>query len=384
MVVPISFARKGTHPVNRQPISTPSAHAAKGFLLVLATAVLLAACQPGTNQATPNTVPAASTAPTAAPGTVTSAPTATSAATATVAITASTSAVTVAGDDGTTVTLAANPQKVISLTPATSELMFALGAGDRLVGRTDYDDFPADVSEVPAVATFQGVEMEKVVDIGPDLVLAGGNGFTPAADIQRMRDLGFPVLVLYAEDVSGVQDDIRLVGQAVDEEDAAAQIVAAIQDRIDEVTLAVAELPKPRTFYEIGNDPELYGPAPGSFVADMVTLAGGDPITTTDPAVFSIPVERLVSLDPEVIVLGDAAYGVCPDSVAARPGWKSITAIKNDDVRPVNDTIVTRPGPRIGEGLAALALTIHPDAAIAAPADATALCAVNNGSPSPS
>jgi iron complex transport system substrate-binding protein len=116
----------------------------------------------------------------------------------------------------------------------------------------------------------------------------------------------------------------------------------------------------------------------------MVTLAGGDPITTTDPAVFSIPLERLVSLDPKVIVLGDAAYGVCPDSIASRPGWKSITAVKNGDVRPVNDTIVTRPGPRIGDGLAALALAIHPDAAIAPPADPTVLCAPTTESPSPS
>lgn len=362
----------------------------KSPLLALTAALLLAACQPAVNQPTPAgtrvpAAPSASAAPTVAPAaSASAAATGAAAPTATVVATASVASVTVTGDDGTAVTVAADPQKVISLTPATSELMFALDIGDRLVGRTDYDDYPAEVSDVPAVATFQGVEIEKVVDIGPDLVLAGGNGFTPDADIQRMRDLGFPVLVLYAEDVSGVQADIRLVGQAVGEEDAAEQIVGAIQGRIDEVTLSVGELPKPRTFYEIGNDPELYGPAPGSFIADMVALAGGDPITTTDPAIFSIPVERLVSLDPEIIVLGDAAYGVCPDSVAARPGWKSITAVKNDDVHPVNDTIVTRPGPRIGDGLAALALTIHPDAAIVPPADDTQLCAASNGSPSPS
>ena len=96
----------------------------------------------------------------------------------------------------------------------------------------------------------------------------------------------------------------------------------------------------------------------------MVALAGGDPITTTDPSVFSIPLEELVTADPQVIVLGDAAYRhVCPDAVAARPGWDDITAVTNGAIVPVNDTIVTRPGPRIGEGLAALALAIHPDAA---------------------
>ena len=177
--------------------------------------------------------------------------------------------------------------------------------------------------------------------------------------------------------------DIKLVGQALGEDDASDSIATSIQAQVDLVTQAVANLPQPRTFYEIGDDPELYGPAPDSFVADMVTLAGGDAITTTDPSVFSIPVERLVSQDPQVIVLGDAAYGTCPDSVATRPGWEGITAVKSGDIRPVDDTIVTRPGPRIGDGLVALALAIHPDAALAAPPDAVALCAATP-SPSPS
>jgi iron complex transport system substrate-binding protein len=106
----------------------------------------------------------------------------------------------------------------------------------------------------------------------------------------------------------------------------------------------------------------------------MVALAGGDPITTTDPAVFSISVERLVDLDPEVIVVGDAQFGVCPEQVAARPGWGGMTAVREGAVRPVDDTIVTRPGPRLADGLAALALAIHPDAEIAPPADARAFC----------
>ena len=381
--------------MRRDSSPTPSVSRGKGsfrFLLTVAAALALAACSPATSAPTsspaltpapsissPSVTLAASTQPTPAPTASPTIPVATAAATPT------TSAITVTDDEGTTVTLAAPPNKVISLTPATSELMFALGAGDRLVGRTDSDDYPAQVSSVPAVATFQGVEMEKVVNIGPDLVLAGGDGFTSAADIKRMRDLGFPVLVLYAKDVPGVLADIRLVGQAVGEESAASSIATSIQVQIDQVTQAVADLPQPRTFYEIGDDPELYGPAPDSFVADMVTLAGGAAITTTDPSVFSIPVERLVAVDPQVIVLGDAAYGTCPDTVAARPGWEGITAVRNGDVVPVDDTIVTRPGPRIGDGLVALALAIHPDAALSAPPDAVAYCTAGpSPSPSPS
>ncbi|HEY7025255.1 MAG TPA: helical backbone metal receptor [Candidatus Limnocylindrales bacterium] len=320
--------------------------------------------------ASPTGTPLPQTSATAVPTTPAAPPTVL----ATTAASPTSSSITVTGDDGTTVTLASAPQRVVSLTPATTELMFELGAGDRLVGRTDYDDYPPEASQVPPVATFQGVEMEKVVNIGPDLVLAGGNNFTSQADIDKMRQLGYPVLVLYAQDVAGVLADISLVGQAVGESDTAAHINDSIQGRIDEVSTAVASLSKPRTFYEIGDDPELYGPAPDSFVADEVTLAGGDPITTTDPAVFSIPLERLVSEDPEVIVLGDAAYGTCPSDVYGRAGWKKITAVEKQAVVPVDDTIVTRPGPRIGEGLAALALAIHPDAQITPPADVPVYC----------
>ncbi len=286
----------------------------------------------------------------------------------------STTGVTLVDDEGTTIALSAIPETVVSLTPATTELLFALGVGDKLVGRTDFDDYPPEALDVAAVATFEGVNIEQVVDIDPDLVIAGGNNFTPPDDVARLRDLGIPVLVIYAEDVAEVLADIRLVGKAVGEEQAAEGVVGAIQERVDQVTAALAGLERPRTFYEIGILPDIYGPAPDSFVADMVNLAGGDPITTTDPAVYSISLERLVTLDPEVIVLGDAAYGTCPGSVVTRAGWTGITAVRDGHVRPVDDIIVTRPGPRLGEGLAALALAIHPDADIEPPTTGAELC----------
>ncbi|MDL2336023.1 MAG: hypothetical protein QFC55_08335, partial [Chloroflexota bacterium] len=98
------------------------------------------------------------------------------------------------------------------------------------------------------------------------------------------------------------------------------------------------------------------------------------PITSTDPAVYSIPLEQLVTQDPQVIVLGDAPYGSCPDQIVGRPGWAGMTAVRDGQIRPVDDIVVTRPGPRLGEGLAALALAIHPDADIAPPTAGTDYC----------
>jgi len=269
---------------------------------------------------------------------------------------------TLVDDEGTSVTLAAEPERIVSLSPANTETVFALGAGARLVGGTDADDFPAEAKALPDVATYQGVVVERLVSLEPDLVLAAGNGFNPPADIARIRGLGIPVVVLYAEDVPGVLHDIGLIGSAIGESQAAATMTAAMEARIAAISdAALAQGSRPRTFYELGDQPEIYGPADGSFVADMVSLAGGDPITTGSTTAYSISLERLVTADPEVIVLGDANYGATPDAVAARPGWAGMTAVKTGAVRPVDDVIVTRPGPRLADGLAALALAIHPD-----------------------
>ncbi len=283
---------------------------------------------------------------------------------------------TLTDGEGTEITLDAPPERVVSLSPANTEIVFALGAGDVLVGGTDFDDFPAEAADLPDVATFTGVLMEQVVDLDPELVLAAGNGFTPAPDIERMRELGFPVLVVYAETVDEVLTDIELIGQAIDREEEATDLTAGMRDRMEEVTTAPRDSgEEPRVFYQIGSEPEIYGPAPGSFIADMVRLAGGEPITTSDPAIFSIPVEQLVTADPEIIVVGDAAYGVCPEQVAARPGWREMTAVREGAIRPIDDTIVTRPGPRLAEGLASLAVAIDPDLELPSPPPPVTFCA---------
>ena len=268
---------------------------------------------------------------------------------------------TLVDDEGTAVAIKAEPQRIASLSPANTETVFALGAGDRLVGGTMSDDFPADAAALPDVADFDSVLMEQLVAADPDLVLAAGNGLNKPADIARIRELGIPVVVLYPEDVPSVLEDIELIGQAIGKADEADAITAAMQARIDDVSTAAAAVPQPRTFYEIAVDTSIWGPTDDSFTSDMITLAGGEAITTGSPTASNVSLERLVDADPEVIVLGDANYGMTPDQVAARPGWEDMTAVKSGAIRPVDDLIVTRPGPRLADGLAALAMAIHPD-----------------------
>lgn len=327
-------------------------------------AALVAACSgtvsapasvaPATSAAAPAATSAGaapSVAPTTAPAAATPAPTAPPA-----------FPVTLTDDEATGVTILARPARIVSLTPAVTETLFALGAGDRVVAVTDFDDYPAEVAQLPHVASFTGVDIEKVVGMKPDLVIAGGNGFNPPEAIAKLRSVGIPVVVVYADSVDGILRDIELVGVAVGAGPASGALTAWMRERIDAISAAARTSTAPRVFYEIDATKDIFGPAPDSFLASMIELAGGDPVTSGDPAVFAIPLEKLVAADPQVIVLGDANYGTTPAAVADRPGWGGIAAVKAGAVRPVDDTIVTRPGPRVVDGLRALALAIDPSA----------------------
>ncbi len=268
-------------------------------------------------------------------------------------------------DEGTSVTIPSEPRTIVSLTPATTETLFALGTGDRIKGKgQDVFLYPPAAGAVPDVATFDSVDIEKIVGLAPDVVFAGGNSFTPPDDIAKMRSLGLTVVVLYAPSVAAVSHDILLIGQAVGEQADAAAMAVRIEAGFDDVRAAVAGLPKPRLFYEIDSTGAIYGPADHSFLAEMIEIAGAVPITTGSPDKYDISVERLIQQDPEVILMADAPFGVTAEQVAARPGWKAMTAVKDGQIRPIDDQTVTRPGPRLFLGLELLARTIHPEAIV--------------------
>ncbi len=271
--------------------------------------------------------------------------------------------VSLVDDEGNAVELAEEPQRIVSLTPAVTETLFAIDAGDRVVATTDFDDYPPEAIDLPDVASYTSVDVEAIVGLEADLVIAGGNFFNDPEALARLRTLGIPVLVVYAPDVDTVLADIELIGRAVGRAAEAAEVTATMRTDIEAVQRSVAELEAPRVFYELDATNAIYGPADDSFLEEMIILAGGAPITTGSPTAFEIPLERLVSEDPEVILLGDAAYGVTPDQVSARPGWGGMTAVETGAIRPVDDVIITRPGPRLTEGLRALALAIHPEIA---------------------
>ena len=276
---------------------------------------------------------------------------------------------TLTDDAGRTITLPARPQRVVSLAPSNTEIVCVLGACDALTGVTDFDDYPPNVKTVAHVVVQAKVDAEKVVAARPDLVLAAGNGLTSEAAIKQLSDLGLQVMTLYPRNLDGVYRDIDLVGRALGVPQKAESTIASMRQRVKAVSDAVAAAPRPRTFYEVSVfEGTIYTAGKDSFLASLITLAGGSPVTG-DAQSGAIQLEDLIAADPELVLLGDASYdptlATQPKAITtlrARSGWGQISAVRSGKVLPYTDDVVTtRPGPRIVEGLEALARAIHPD-----------------------
>ena len=285
--------------------------------------------------------------------------------------------VTLTDDEGTEVTLSAEPQVIVSLTPATTEILFAIGAGPRVAGKVeDIASYPPEADSVPVVATFAGVDVEEIVALEADLVISAGDGLTQGAAVEQLRRADIPVLVAYPTTIEGAFAGVRLIGRAVGAEAEAEELANSMSREIEDLGMLASTAPtKPRMFYEIDVTGGIFTPPADSLYGEMFRLAGAEPIS--GDAGYSISLEDLVAADPEVILLGDGAYGVTAEAVAARPGWDGMSAVKDGRIVAVDDVVVTRPGPRLVDGLRALIAAIHPDLAgqlpSAAPSPAAAL-----------
>ena len=331
--------------------------------LIAAAALIVAACSAAAGSAAPSTGASSAVVATATTTTApTPAPTPAYSPSPTPAF-----PVSVIDDEGSSYQFATQPSKIVSLTPATTEILFAVGAGDRVVAKVeDVADYPPEAKAVPVVATFQGVDVERIVGLGADLVIAGGNFGTPPDAVTKLRSLGIPVIVVYAADVTAALKDIELIGTAVGRAGAAKDLSVSMRAGFDQIAAATAGLPVPRVFYETGTGAQgaVYGIADGSVYEALIGLAGGKAVTTGSPTNWEMSTEALIKADPQIILLGDGAYGMTADTVAARPGWKVLTAVKDRAIAPIDDIVVTRPGPRLVAGLLALSRAIHPDAVL--------------------
>ena len=264
--------------------------------------------------------------------------------------------VTVTGSNGVEVVFSERPRRIVSYSPAFTEVLFAVDLGDTLVGRDKYSDFPPQAAGVPSIGDAFNVNLEALAELEPDLVYISFE--TPVSAIQN---LGIKVLYLNPPDsLNGVLDQIRLFGRILDATAGAEALAASMQARIETVRRQLSGVEQgPRVFFEL--DPLLYTVGPDSFIGSLLTTLKAQNIAEDAGGPFpQISVETVVERDPQVILFTDTATE-SPETIASRAGWDTITAVQENRVFPVQSDLVSRPGPRIVEGLESLAMLLYPD-----------------------
>jgi ABC-type Fe3+-hydroxamate transport system substrate-binding protein len=263
-------------------------------------------------------------------------------------------------DDYGTAVAAGTARRIVSLSPTTTEILFALGAGERLVGRTHWDLFPDSARRVPDLGDGIRPNVEAVLAARPDLVvLYGGNENREAA--RRLGEAGVRVLALKVDRIADFRRATRLLGAAVGEPRRAADVVDSVARTLDRVRAATAALPRPRVLWPMNAEP-LYVIGAGSFLSELIEIAGGTNVfaDARQPSP-QVSREEVLHRDADVVIIAPAAAS----RFAADPAWRSLTAVRGHRVLRYDTTLVPRPAVRLGEAARSLALLLHPEAAAA-------------------
>ncbi|MFH1327667.1 MAG: ABC transporter substrate-binding protein, partial [Candidatus Bathyarchaeota archaeon] len=271
---------------------------------------------------------------------------------------------------GNVVTLTAPPERIVSLAPSNTETLFLIGAGDMVVGVTDFCDYPynftawVEAGNMSSIGSYYGPSVEPIVALEPDLVLASTGSLDAAV---TLKGLGYNVLVIEGRTLDNILQDILLVGRATYKDAEASAVVTEMRARIDAVAnQAAAASTTPKVYHEVWNEP-LMSVGPGTFIDELITLAGGTNIfndaTTSWPQISS---EAVIEKNPDVMFFPDMYMGVgnfydTIESVSSRPGWGSITAVQNGALYEINADIISRTGPRLVDALEAIAKMVHPE-----------------------
>lgn len=263
--------------------------------------------------------------------------------------------VTVTDDAGRKVTISTRPERIVSLAPANTEIVAALGGLDRLVGVTTYCDYPAEVADIAKVGDFIQPNLEAIAAARPDLVLVTTG--VQAEIISQLEELGAVVVAIDPQSLNDVFTSIDTVGAVIGEPQAAAETVDSMRVQLDDIGERVENAPV-RCFIEIAQDP-LFTAGSGTLLNDLIEHAGGENVVT-EAGYVAYSVEQLVKADPEVYLATRGSMS-SPDDIQGRPGYASLAAVSAGRVYVLDDNLVSRPGPRVVEGVRQIAEALHPD-----------------------
>jgi iron complex transport system substrate-binding protein len=267
---------------------------------------------------------------------------------------------------GRSVNLDGPALRVVSLAPSNTEILYAVGAGGQVVGRDDFSNYPEPALQVTAVGGSMGdYNLEQIVSLKPDLVLAAEIN-TPE-QVQALEKLDLTVFyVANPKDLGKMYVLLNTIATLTGHEAQASQMVTDLKARADKVQAALANVTeRPKVFYELdGSEPSKpWTSGRDTYISQLIGMAGGENVADQQGADWlQMSQEALIIQNPDIILLGDAAYGTTAEDVAARAGWDAIRAVKESRIYPFNDDTVSRPGPRNVDALEELAKIIHPEA----------------------
>ncbi|NLU10479.1 MAG: cobalamin-binding protein [Tepidanaerobacter acetatoxydans] len=270
--------------------------------------------------------------------------------------------ITLTDQMGREVTIEKLPERIISLAPSNTEILFTLGLEDRIVGVTDFCDYPEAAKSKEKIGGFSEPNIEKIISLQPDLILATSMHQKPVEELEK---LNVPSVVLDPKDFEDVFTSIEIIGKATGQDDKAAAIVGDLKARVkdvDDKVIKLTEDERPKVYYEIWPSP-ITTAGPGTFVNDIIQRAGGENIAKDAKKAYpQYSQEMIVAKNPDIIIFSHhGSSNQSAEDILNRQGWESIEAIKNNKVFYVEENLVQRATPRLVDGLEQLAMMMHPE-----------------------
>ncbi|UOQ95410.1 ABC transporter substrate-binding protein [Halobacillus shinanisalinarum] len=271
---------------------------------------------------------------------------------------------TVEDSAGNEVVLEEDPERIVSLIPSNTEIVFAVDAGEQVVGVSDHDNYPEQVKEIDRVGGMQ-INTEKVLSLKPDLVLAhGSSAHNSQAALDQISNAGIPVYVVKnASDFKGVYETIHSVGKLVNEQEKADSIVTGMKDKLKGIKEKASEIKDPKSvFVEVSPAPEIYTTGTGTFMHHMLQAINAENAAANQEGWVKMNEEAIINLQPDVIITTYGYYTEKPvEKVLSREGWEEVPANEKKQVYDVHSDLVTRAGPRLIEGIERLAEAVYPE-----------------------
>jgi iron complex transport system substrate-binding protein len=260
--------------------------------------------------------------------------------------------VTIVDSTGEEITLTQKPTRIVSLAPSTTDILYFLGAEDRMVGRTDYCNFPETIESVQSVGGTSNPNMETIVDLNPDLVVASTH--VSQEVIGKLRELGVVVAFLNEQqNFEGTYSAIENIAKLIGEDEKAAEVIATMQQKVEQVTNSVNTLnqdKKLKVYYVVGFGEADYTAGGNTFIGDIITLAGGENIAGGVEG-WSITKEQIADNEPDVIIAGT---GMNIEDMKTMDFYKDLTAVKEGKIYEVENDEIVRQAPRVADALVAV------------------------------